>query len=148
MPRIRRFWNRLKRKEVFKENHIGIPFVHWMKKGSRFRYYYVFAMRLVTLGKNIPELNTKEWTESQLHYIDNFTFYRTHDEIMDAFSRFFDVKLIDEECFRLRLKYIHKTRWTDKIPFFHLLRPIIWNMRNTFLNGNLFILAKKPYEKL
>ncbi len=82
---------------VLIENHIGIPFAHWFKKKSRFRYHYVYTLRCLGFGRFKGNLSKRQWTLNQLNWIDKFTFYRSKDEILHLFSKYFEIRFIEHD---------------------------------------------------
>ncbi|HWS72951.1 MAG TPA: class I SAM-dependent methyltransferase, partial [Thermoanaerobaculia bacterium] len=48
--------------EVIREGHIGLPFVHWMRPGSRLRFLFTLALRRAGLGYFKDGLTPREWT--------------------------------------------------------------------------------------
>lgn len=63
-------------REVIREGHIGIPFSHWFKPGSRLRRGYTLLLRRLGMGYfKRPGETPAEWTDRCLHWIDNYCFY-------------------------------------------------------------------------
>jgi SAM-dependent methyltransferase len=77
-------------KEIFREGHTGIPFLHWFSK-NKIRYFYTLALRYLGLGSglNNPKIFPKEWVEKKLNYMDTKTFYRNAKEINLLFNNYF-----------------------------------------------------------
>jgi SAM-dependent methyltransferase len=78
-------------RDVFREGHIGIPFSHWFPRDSRLRFLYTLALRSLGYGT---------W---KLHWIDNYTRYRSRKEIFTAFDRYFRSELREPDYIRYRL---------------------------------------------
>lgn len=90
--------------DVFREGHIGIPFSHWMRKGSRFRFYYTWALRSLGLGTWKEQAPTcRQWALDKLEWIDRFTVYRTRSEIFATYGRYFRSTLQEIDYIRYRL---------------------------------------------
>jgi SAM-dependent methyltransferase len=73
-------------KEVWREGHTGIPFLHWFPKGSRVRWSYAWLLRALGFGtfKSRP---LGKWVADMLHYLDNFVFYRSQKTVVDNLVR-------------------------------------------------------------
>ncbi|MCZ2155846.1 MAG: class I SAM-dependent methyltransferase [Bryobacterales bacterium] len=90
--------------DVFREGHIGIPFSHWMPRGSRVRLYYTWALRSLGFGTWKEQAPTcRQWAVDKLEWIDRFTVYRPRAEIFACYSRYFQNELIEEQYIRFRL---------------------------------------------
>ena len=90
--------------DVFREGHIGIPFAHWFRRGSRLRFYYTWALRRLGLGTWKQEAPTcRQWAVDKLNWIDTYTRYRPRREIFRAFGRYFENELRESEYIRFRL---------------------------------------------
>lgn len=72
--------------EVIREEHIGIPFVHWLPKG-KIRYAYTVILNSVGLGYFKNNLSPKDWAKEKLEWIDKYCFYDTYREIYKLFSK-------------------------------------------------------------
>lgn len=91
-------------RDVFREGHIGIPFAHWMKRGSRFRLLYTWALRSLGLGTWKEEAPTaRQWAVDKLAWIDAYTNYRSRREIIASFNRFFTNEFRESDYIRFRL---------------------------------------------
>jgi len=94
-------------KDVIREGHLGIPFVHWFSKGSRLRFYYVYTMRLLGFGYYKLDKSYSEYALSSLNWLDEYTFYRDYEKIIRTFGKYFKVKRIEDDYVSFRLS---KTR--------------------------------------
>ena len=77
-------------RSVWREGHCGIPFLHRFPKGSQPRVYYTLALRTMGLGYNKEGKSRREWSEFQCEWLDNWTHYRSLDEIHETFDRYFE----------------------------------------------------------
>ena len=107
--------------EVWRENHTGIPFLHWFKSGSKFRYYYSLILRSFGMGFHKDQWNTKiGWVNHKLDYLDKLCFYRKYSRIKEICKGY---NIVTNE-----INYI-KFRWGDtplvelilKLHVFHSL---------------------------
>jgi SAM-dependent methyltransferase len=91
-------------RDVFREGHIGIPFSHWFRRGSRLRLYYTWALRSLGLGIWKEQAPTaRQWAIDKLEWIDRHTRYRSRGEIAAAFGRYFRNEMRESDYIRFRL---------------------------------------------
>jgi len=92
-------------RDVFREGHIGIPFSHWLKKGSRVRFLYTWALRSLGFGTWKEQAPTRrQWAADKLNWIDAYTHYRSRREIRAAFDARFRSELREPDYIRYRLR--------------------------------------------
>ncbi|MEZ0394898.1 MAG: class I SAM-dependent methyltransferase [Anaerolineales bacterium] len=101
-------------RDVWREGHCGIPFLHWFSKDSPVRYPYALSLRLLGLGK-FKRVDPKGWTRRMLDFLDEYCVYRNRAAIFAAFRKYFDFELIEDDYIYYRLG---ETR-------LHFLRPLI-----------------------
>jgi SAM-dependent methyltransferase len=90
-------------KEVWREGHCGIPFLHWFPKYSQPRIYYAAACRFVGLGYHKRDKSVWEWSRDFCGYLDKWTYYRTPEEIYSAYEKYFiDLQHIEDIWLQLR----------------------------------------------
>lgn len=65
---------------VWREGHCGIPFLHWFPKHSRPRVYYAAALYKLGLG-SYRKGSPMEWSENMCSWLDQWTHYRSHQDI-------------------------------------------------------------------
>lgn len=90
-------------RETMRENHIGIPFVHWLPRNGTLRYVYTLTMRFFGFGNFKADMPVKRWTKEQLKWLDSYTVYRNKSEILELFKHYFTVNLIEDDFMRFRL---------------------------------------------
>jgi len=91
-------------RDVFREGHIGIPFAHMMRRGSRLRLLYTWGLRGIGLGNWKEEAPTcRQWAVDKLTWIDTYTHYRSRREIRASFERYFLNELREGDYIRYRL---------------------------------------------
>ena len=92
-------------REVWREGHLGIPFSHWFRKGSRSRFLYTWALRSLGLGTWKQQAATRRrWAAGKLAWIDAYTRYRPRREIFRSFGRYFESELREPDYIRFRLR--------------------------------------------
>jgi SAM-dependent methyltransferase len=74
-------------REVVREVHLGVPFVHWMKPG-RTRESVTVAARRLGLGEHKGSRGVREWATWKLDWLDKYCHYRTVDEIDAVLARY------------------------------------------------------------
>lgn len=102
-------------KEVVREGHVGIPFVHWFSRGSKIRYLYTFALRFLGFGLDNGRESSAEWTSKTLNYLDHKTSYRKQKDIISSFAKYFDVRTVEDDYINFRLSETTKARWLYSI---------------------------------
>jgi SAM-dependent methyltransferase len=91
-------------RDVWREGHIGIPFSHWFRPGSRARFYYTWFLRAIGLGTWKEQAPTsRQWAVDKLAWIDRWTRYRSRTEIFSAYRRYFSSDLREPDYIRYRL---------------------------------------------
>jgi SAM-dependent methyltransferase len=91
-------------RDVFREGHIGIPFSHWFRAGSRTRFYYTWALRALGFGTWKEQAPTpRQWALDKLNWIDRYTRYRTRSEIFRTYGRYFQSETRELDYIRYRL---------------------------------------------
>jgi len=91
-------------RDVFREGHIGIPFSHWMRKGSRLRLLYTWGLRRLGFGTWKEQAPTcRQWAVDKLAWIDEYTHYRSRREIRASFDRLFQNEFRESDYIRFRL---------------------------------------------
>jgi SAM-dependent methyltransferase len=91
-------------RDVWREGHIGIPFAHWFRRGSRVRFVYVWALRWLGFGywkEQSP--SRRQWAMDKLGWLDAFARYHSRAEIFDAFGRYFRSRGREADYIRYRL---------------------------------------------
>jgi SAM-dependent methyltransferase len=89
-------------REVLREGHIGIPLAHRLPPGHT-RTAYTLALRTLGAGhhKTVPR---RAWTKRSLEWLDTYTFYRSHSEIMHAFGKRFVIRGREADYCRFRAR--------------------------------------------
>ena len=91
-------------RDVFREGHIGIPFSHWFRPGSRLRFLYTWALRAMGFGTWKEQAPTaRQWAFDKLRWIDLYTRYRTRREIFATYGRYFRNEARELDYIRYRL---------------------------------------------
>jgi SAM-dependent methyltransferase len=131
-------------RDVWREGHCGIPFLHWFSKISRLRYPYALTLRTLGLGY-FKRPTRRDWTLRMLNYLDNNCFYRSRKSIFAAFRRSFDIIMIEDDYLRIRLSE-SRMRSLAPIVQWPLVKPLA---REAFrkLGGMVILTTKHGTEK-
>jgi len=90
--------------EVWREGHIGIPFIHWFPKGLKARLFYVLPLRMLGMGSYKGTKSVKQWTLDQLDWIDKWTYYKPLSQIERSFHNYFTITFYEADYILFRLK--------------------------------------------
>jgi SAM-dependent methyltransferase len=72
---------------VWREGHVGIPFLHWFPKNSKPRIYYAALLRTLGLGYFKQGKTIMGWSRDACVWLDNWTYYRSLAEVHEHFGR-------------------------------------------------------------
>jgi SAM-dependent methyltransferase len=127
-------------RDMVREAHCGIPFLHWFSKTSKLRYPYAYTLRKIGFGFHKDERSTSEWTAYYLNWVDNYCFYRSRAAIRTSFGRYFSTRFIEDDYIAFRLR---DSRLRPLAPLSQL--PLLKSAGNEFLRrfGFLVILSEK-----
>ncbi len=91
-------------KEVWREGHCGIPFLHRFRKHSRVRVLYAGLLRSLGFGYNKGDKKVMQWSRDFCQWLDDWTSYRSRAELETAFLlHFAHIQHIEDTWFRQRL---------------------------------------------
>lgn len=95
-------------KEIFREGHTGIPFLHWFPK-NKIRYFYALTLRRLGLGTGFKpkEISPEDWVDIYLEYIDTKTYYRHAKDIKSLFSKYFRCEHHEDEIINYRAENLN-----------------------------------------
>jgi SAM-dependent methyltransferase len=111
-------------KRVIREGHIGVPFVHWFRPGSRVRRRYTALLRRVGLGYFKDGEGVAEWVEKKLNWLDRYTFYRGRGQIHEAFGARFEFvhREADYGAYRLSAR---RPPMVSRLATARMVRPVM-----------------------
>ncbi len=91
-------------KGVWRENHCGIPFLHWFPKNSRPRVYYTAWLCKLGMGYFKGAANPMDWSANMCKWLDQWMHYRPWHTIAHAYRHHFNrLEYIEAEYFALRI---------------------------------------------
>jgi SAM-dependent methyltransferase len=105
------FLNLFPSRAVWREGHVGLPFVHRFAKGDfGTRLRYATLLRRLGLGYNHGDKPVTSWAREALDWIDRWTHYKPLAEIERSFARHFEVARMDDDFLlgRLRCRLRHE----------------------------------------
>jgi SAM-dependent methyltransferase len=107
---------------VWREGHCGIPFLHRFPKRSHFRVRYAAALRRLGFGYHTEGREALEWSRNFCEWLDQWTYYRSYEEVHAEFlRRFADVTHYETDWLDERLG----SRKVFAAPLPHWLRRLI-----------------------
>jgi SAM-dependent methyltransferase len=112
---------------VLREGHVGIPFVHRFRPGSRLRYPYTLSLRRLGLGYWKGDKTPAKWSRDVLEWLDAYTYYRPRREIRAAF-RGFRLSFAEAEYAAYRLQHsprLRRIRWAMRLPLIDACAPYL-----------------------
>ncbi len=137
------FINSFPTRDVWREGHCGIPFLHWFPKGARFpRYQYTLSMRTLGLGFNTEGKSRTNWAQNMLAWLDNWTFYKSQADVETAFSLYFEIELYDADYLVYRLQKSHALSFISGVMRWKTFAPLAALLARK-LAGRMFVLRKR-----
>lgn len=127
-------------RDVWREGHCGIPFIHWFPKTSRLRRPYMLFLRSLGMGKFKANRPAERFVDMLLPWLDQFTHYRKRSTIMRSFRQRFVITSMEDDniCYRLEKS---GRGWLNPLVRLPLIRPIAMELFRKL--GGLVIMAKK-----
>lgn len=95
------FLNLFPSASVWREGHVGLPFVH--RVPARMRLPYAIALRSLGLGFNKGDKPVRVWASEAVDWLARWTHYKSLAEIERTFADVFDVERIDGDFLLGRL---------------------------------------------
>ena len=136
------FINLFPTSEVWREGHIGIPFIHWFSKGTMFRYVYALALRSVGMGYHKKIRSPSAWTRNYLNWIDNWTYYKSFAVVRKSFEKYFIIHDWSHDYLLYRLEQHRNLRSIAKFFRPTIFIPFLRFFCHRF-SGRVFVLYKK-----
>lgn len=92
---------------TIREVHCGVPFVHWLPKSTRVRYYWLLFWRTFGLGSHKDGKSRREWAADFHTWLNDYTHYRSRGSIERILAlHFSEFSPLEDDYlgFRLRLR--------------------------------------------
>ncbi|MBT8445820.1 MAG: class I SAM-dependent methyltransferase [Gammaproteobacteria bacterium] len=138
------FINLFPTQEVWREGHIGIPFAHWFPRGSRLRYFYASALRILGFGYNKSGSSVTQWSERSLDWIDKWTWYKPYRDVVQQFAGYFDHRELGADYLRYRLAAHPRLKALAPAAKLEVFTPLL-DYLCTRLSGRVFVMRSRPH---
>jgi hypothetical protein len=104
-------------REIWREGHCNIPFLHRFAKGTTPRIYYAAALRSLGLGYFKKDLTPMEWSRNFCDWLDKWCYYRPYKQIEASFERHLSKPRHIEEDWLISRKaaFRHLPPWIRKL---------------------------------
>ncbi len=102
-------------KEVWRESHCGVWFLHWFPPKSKLRYYYALLNRIIGFGYHKKGKRIWEWCIHKCNWLDKWTYYRSKKDIKMIFNKYFKYSKNIEKLY-LKKKFPMAKSLIDLIP--------------------------------
>ena len=89
-------------REVLREAHCGVPFLHWLERTPS-RIGYAARWHRLGIGFDKERKSREEWAREAVAWMDRFVFYRTWRDVRVLFGRRFDHVAIERHYLAYRL---------------------------------------------
>jgi SAM-dependent methyltransferase len=129
-------------RDVWREGHSGIPFLHRFSRNSKVRYHYALAFRKLGFGHHKGTKTPEQWARNFVAWLDNYCFYRSRRTILAAFRRHFSVKLVEDDYIQFRLGG-SRLRPLARLTQWPVFKPVGKELFRKL--GGLVILGTKPH---
>lgn len=74
-------------REVWREGHVGVPFLHLIPRESKSREFYALLVRSAGFGFNKGDKSRRQWAKDAVAWVDTYTYYRSWSEIEGVLRR-------------------------------------------------------------
>jgi SAM-dependent methyltransferase len=137
------FLNVFPSSSVWREGHVGLPFVHRFAKddfGARLGYAQV--LRRLGLGYHKGRKDAATWARDALTWLDRWTHYKPLAQIERAFARHFSVARIDDDFVVSRLRLAPRLRRAAPLAAWKPFSPLMAYV-GARLATHVFVLRKR-----
>lgn len=90
-------------RDVWREGHCGVSFLHRGFGHPRVREAYAVAARRAGAGYHAADRRPVEWAQATIAWLDEFCFYRERSAIHATFATYFELRGAEEDYARFRL---------------------------------------------
>ena len=95
-------------REVVREAHCGVPFLHWLNPASPSRVAYAARWKWAGVGFDKERKSAEEWAREAVSWMDRFVFYRSRHELRDHLGRCFETVSIEGHYLTYRLRRLRR----------------------------------------
>lgn len=97
-------------REVVREAHCGVPFLHWLDPASSSRVAYAARWHWAGFGFDKSAKNPEEWAREAVSWMDRFVFYRSRHDLRALLGRFFETVSIEGHYLTYRMRQHARAR--------------------------------------
>ena len=136
------FINLFPTREVWREGHIGVPFIHWFAKDSWLRVLYARASRTLGIAYHKNNRSGREWVDYYLDWLDQWTHYKSRKAVDDTFRPFFTMESYGADYLLFRLSRHRLLRHLAPLLRRDIFRPLLEFLCRR-LSGHVFVMRKR-----
>jgi SAM-dependent methyltransferase len=92
-------------REVVREAHCGVPFLHWLPKGARGRRAYAELRSFAGFSFDKEKKARRQWASDAVEWVDRYVFYRRRAELLRSLERAFRWEPIEDHYLSYRLAH-------------------------------------------
>jgi SAM-dependent methyltransferase len=97
-------------REVVREAHCGVPFLHWLDPASSSRVAYAARWKWAGVGFDKERKSAEEWAREAVSWMDRFVFYRSRHELRVLLGRRFELATLERHYLSYRLRQLRRAR--------------------------------------
>lgn len=136
------FINMFPAKEVWREGHIGVPFIHWFPRQSKSRLSYATIARSLGFAYHKRVRTGKDWAQNYLNWIDKWTHYKPLSQIQAAFEEDFRIDYFGADYMLYRLEHHPRIKFLAPVLRAKILASFLEFLCSR-LSGRVFVMRKK-----
>lgn len=115
-------------RDVWREGHCGIPFLHRLPPASPWTVHYATLLRRAGLGYHTEGKDPRRWATDFVDWLDRYTYYRSVTDIRRSYARRFDTDAIEPTYAAFRLEHrvgVHVAALVERPFLVAAVRPAI-----------------------
>lgn len=89
-------------REVVREAHCGVPFLHWLPRGWPARRRYAACWHGIGFSFDKENKTRDQWAGEAVEWMDRYVFYRRRAEVLREFARHFEFDSSEEHYLAYR----------------------------------------------
>lgn len=97
-------------REVVREAHCGVPFLHWLDPASASRVAYAARWSRAGFGFDKERKRPEEWAREAVSWMDRFVFYRSRHDLRRLLGRSFETAFIEGHYLTYRVRQLPRAR--------------------------------------
>lgn len=128
-------------REVWREGHCGVPFLHRMAPDKSLTHRYAVAARRLGLGYHKGDKKPQAWADELIDWVARYCHYRPQADIERAYLRLFDIEWLEEAHAAYRLRQHGADRAARVVQLPGIRRVVRLAMRKL---AHMTFVARKP----